>query len=116
MRVRLAGCRHEVEPFEEAQPDAFCGRCCGWGHIAPHCPAAASRCSLRKEGRQTSDHQCPVERCRAKRGHLCAHVVARCRNCFGPHLSQVNVCPAKKKARQLAKGWRLKLWYERKWG
>ena len=27
-------------------------------------------------------------------------------NCAGPHLSQANVCPVKKEARQLAKGWK----------
>ena len=26
--ARLAGLRHEVEPFEEARPDALCSRCC----------------------------------------------------------------------------------------
>ena len=53
-----------------------------------------------------ADHRRPVEGCRAKRGHPCPHVVARCRNCRGKHLSQANVSPAKKEARQVAKGWR----------
>ena len=35
--VHLLGRRYEVEAFEEARPDAFCSRCCRWGHIAPHC-------------------------------------------------------------------------------
>ena len=38
---------------------------------APHCPAAAPRCSLCKEERQTSDRRCPVEGCHVKRGHVC---------------------------------------------
>ena len=33
-------------------------------------------------------------------------MAVKCRNCSGPHLSQANVCPAKKEARQLPKGWR----------
>ena len=33
-------------------------------------------------------------------------MVARCRNCAGPHLPQANVCPVKAEARQSAKGWR----------
>ena len=32
--VGLLGRRHEVDAFEEARPDAFCGRCSGWG-ISP---------------------------------------------------------------------------------
>ena len=31
---------------------------------------------------------------------------ARCRNCSGPHLSQANVCPVKREAWRVAKGWR----------
>ena len=38
--------------------------------------------------------------------YACAHVVTRCRSCAGPHPSQANVCPVKKEARQLARGWR----------
>ena len=47
----LAGLRHEVEPFEEARPDAFCTPCCAWGHVIPQCPAAACRCALCGEAR-----------------------------------------------------------------
>ena len=32
---RLQDRRHEVEPFEEERLDAFCSRCCRWGHIGP---------------------------------------------------------------------------------
>ena len=71
--VRLAGLRHEVEPFEEARPDAFCSRCCAWGHVVPQCPAAVPWCALCREDHQTADHRCPVEGCRVKRGHACAH-------------------------------------------
>ena len=56
---RLAGLCHEADPFEEARPDAFFSRCCGWSHAAPHCPAVASRCSFCKEVHQISDHRCP---------------------------------------------------------
>ena len=57
----LVGVRHEVEPFEKGRQDAFCSRCCAWGHIAPQCPAADSRCALCREVHQTSGHRCPVE-------------------------------------------------------
>ena len=104
--VRLAGLRHEVEPFEEARPDAFCSRCCAWGHVAPQYPAAVPRCALCGEDHQTSDHRCPVEGCWAKRGQACAHVMARCRNFSGPHLHHANVCQVKREARRVARGWR----------
>ena len=39
--TRLAGLRHEVEPFEEARPGAFGSRCCAWGHVGPQCPVVA---------------------------------------------------------------------------
>lgn len=83
--VRLTGLRHVVEPFEEALPDAFCSWCCGWREHT------------------TSDHRCSTEGCRAKRDHACAHVVAKCRNCSGPHLSLANVFPAKREARQMVR-------------
>ena len=97
------GRQHEAEAFEEDRPDAFCSRCCAWGHIGPRCTAAVPRCSLYEEG-HTADHRCPAEGSRAKRGHPCPHVVARCKNCQGPHFSQANVCPTKREARQAAKG------------
>lgn len=37
--ARLAGRRHEVEPFEEPRPDAFCSRCYAWDHTVLHCTA-----------------------------------------------------------------------------
>ena len=104
--ARLAGLRHEAEPFEEVQPDTSCNRCCAWGHIAPQCPVAAPRCDLFGEGHQTADHQRPVERGSVKRGRACAHVVAKRMNCAGPHLSQANVWPVKGGGHRLAKGWR----------
>ena len=33
--AQLFGRRYEVDAYEEVRPDAFCSRCCGWGHIAP---------------------------------------------------------------------------------
>ena len=65
-----------------------------------------ARCALYREDHRTSDHRRPVEGCRVKQDHACTHVVANCRNCSGPHLSQANVCPVKKETHQLAKGWR----------
>ena len=44
--VRLFGRHYEVGAFEEAwRPDAFCGKCSGWGDVAPRCRAAAPRCA-----------------------------------------------------------------------
>ena len=66
--VRLLGRRYKVDPFEVAwRPDAFCNRCCGWKHIAPHCSAAAPRCALCAKDHLTTDHRCPVEGCKVGR-------------------------------------------------
>ena len=82
--VRLPGGRHEVEVYEEARPDAFCSRCSGWGHIAPHCEAAVPRCSICAGNHTTIDHRCPVEGRRAKKGRPCPHGTAECAGCGGP--------------------------------
>ena len=102
---RLAGLRHELEPFEGAWPDAFCSRCCAWGHVAPQCSAAVPQVRLLQGKPPGGRSSAPCRGYRVKRGHACAHVVARCRNCSGPHLSQANACPVKREARRLAKGW-----------
>ena len=44
--VRLFGARYDVDAHEEVRPNAFCSRYSGWGHIAPHCEAAAPKCSI----------------------------------------------------------------------
>ena len=49
------------------------------------------------------DHRCPVEGCRAGRGHGCSHTTTRC---VGPHGARADACAAKKEARQLAWRWR----------
>lgn len=54
------------------------------------------------------DNRCPVEERRARKGHPCAHVMAKRKNCRGPFLSQARVCPVRKEAQYLAKGWRLR--------
>ena len=68
--MRLVGRRHKAKLYEEERPgpDAFCCRCCVWGHIGPHCIAAAPRCSFCEEEHMTADHWDPVDRCRAKKG------------------------------------------------
>ena len=40
------------------------------------------------------------------KGRACAHTVARCRNCAGPHLSQANVCQVKREIRRPNREWR----------
>ena len=104
--ARLTDPRHEVEPFEEAQLGAFCSRCCAWGHTTPQCLAATPRWALCMEDHQTADHRRSVEGCRARWSHTSAHLVAKCRNCSGSQPSQASVCPVKKEARRVAKGWR----------
>ena len=63
--VRLLEQRCEVGAFEEAwRPDAFCGKCSEWGNIAPHCQAAAPRCSICAKDHQTIDHGRSVKGCK----------------------------------------------------
>ena len=82
--VRLLGRRYEVDAFVEARrPDAFCSRCSGWKHIAPHCLAAGPRCALCAKDHLTTDHRCPVEGCRVGKGHPCPHGAAKCTSCGG---------------------------------
>ena len=91
-----------VEPFREERPDAFCSRCCRWGHIGPGCraPPAAPRCSLCEGEHLTIDYRCPVAGYGAGRGHV------KCRNYKGPHPSRSREFPERKQARQSAAGWR----------
>ena len=103
---RLLGGKYKVAPFEEARPDALCGRCSVWGHVEPHCTAPAPRCSLCAEEHHTRDHKCSVKGCNVRKGAPCPHTVARCPRCKGSHFAQANVCKAKKDAQALARGWR----------
>ena len=103
--ARLFGRRYEVDAYEEVRLDAFCSRCCGWGHIAPHCKAAA-RCVVCAGDHTTNDHRCPVEGCRVGRSRPCPHGQTKCANCGGPHRARADACAAKKTALQLARGWK----------
>ena len=91
-------------------PTRSCGRipttvgAVGAGHVGPRCTAAAPNCALCEERHITADRRRPVESCRVGRGRPCPHGVAKCKNCGGPHLSQANACPEKRRARQEAGG------------
>ena len=105
--VRLLRRRYEVDAFEEARrPDAFCSRCSGWKHIAPHYLTAGPRCALCAKDHLTTDHRCPVEGCRVGKGHPCPHGAAKCTNCGGAHGARADACAAKREARLSARGWR----------
>ena len=105
--ARLLGHRYEVDAFKEAwRPDAFCSRCSGWKHIAPHCLAAAPSCALCAKDHLTTDHRCPVEGCRVGKGHPCPHGAAKCANCGGSYGARADACAAKREARLSARGWR----------
>ena len=104
--VRLFGVRYEVDAYEETRPNAFCSRCSGWGHVAPHCKTAAPRCSICARDHAETDHRCPVEGCKAGRGRPCPHGTAKCANCWGPHGARADACTAKREARGAARGWR----------
>ena len=103
--ARLFGRRYEVDAYEETRPDAFCSRCCGWGHIAPH-SSPSCRCAVCAKDHATNDHRCPVDGCKAGKGRPCPHGTTKCANCGGPHGSRADACTAKRSARQLARGWK----------
>ena len=57
--------------------------------------AAVPRCALGQavDGLPESRGEVPRQR-----GRACAHVVVKCSDCSGPHLSRANVCPVKTEA------------------
>ena len=81
--IRLLGARHDVDAYEEVRPNAFCSRCSGWGHIAPHCTATDSKCSICSGDHEATNHRCPVEGCKVGRSRPCPHGVVKCANCGG---------------------------------
>lgn len=105
--LRLAGRHYRVEAYEEARPDALCGRCCRWGHIEAYCNRDSPvRCAICAGRHATKEHGCRVEGCHGKKGRTCAHTTPKCTNCGGPHVAVADGCEAKRAARQEAKGWR----------
>ena len=104
--VRLFGVLYCVDAYEEVRPNAFCSRCSGWGHIAPHCEAAAPKCSICAKYHEEKNHRCPVEGCKVGRGRPYPHGTIKCANCGGPHGARADACAAKREARGEARGWR----------
>ena len=102
--VRLLGVRHDVDAYEEVQPNAFCTRCSGWGHIAPHCAATDPKCSICSGDHEATNHRCPVKGCKVGKGRPCAHGVVKFANCGGPHGARADACTAKREARVEARG------------
>ena len=104
--VRLLGVKHEVDAYEEVRPNAFCTRCSGWGHIAPHCSSTDPKCSICSGDHEATNHRCPVEGRKVGKGRPCPHGAVKCANCGGPHGARADACAAKRKARVEARGWR----------
>ena len=105
--VRAAGRHYQVEAFIEVRPDSICGACSGWGHGEHSCASpTAPRCALCAGEHRTVDHKCTVNECKAPRGSVCIHLIARCPNCKGPHSARSDQCPKKKEAQQKATGWK----------
>jgi hypothetical protein len=69
--IRLLGVKHDVDAYEEVRPDAFCTRCSGWGHIAPHCTSTDPKCSICSGDHEAMNHRCPVEGCKVGKGRPC---------------------------------------------
>ena len=105
--LRVAGRQYQVEAFVEVRPDSICGACSGWGHGEHNCSFPdMARCSLCAGLHRTADHKCSIKDCKASRGLVCTHLIAKCANCKGPHSARSDQCPKKKEALEQAKGWR----------
>lgn len=105
--ARAAGKHYQVEAFVEARPDTICGICSGWGHGEHNCSFPnMPRCALCAQQHKTADHTCPVQGCRATKGSVCSHLMAKCPNCKGPHGARSDQCPKKKEVQEKAQGWR----------
>ena len=95
-----------VDAYEEVRPNAFCSRCSGWGHIAPHCMATDPKCSICSRDHEATNHRCPVEGCKVGMGRPCPHGVVKCANYGGPHGARADAYAAKRESRGEARGWR----------
>ena len=104
--VRLFGARYDVDAYEEVRPNAFCSQCSGWGHIAPHCEAAAPKSSICAKDHEETNRRCPVEECEVGSGRPRPHGTTKCANCGGPHGAWADACAAEREARGEARGWR----------
>ena len=94
----------EIETFEGFRPDALCDASAAGGAIsgrgAPDTPAA-------QEEHRAGKHKCLVEECSAGKSQASPHAMAKFLNCRGSHMTQSDLYPKKKEARQAAKGWGL---------
>ena len=81
--LRLQGRHCDAETYEEIRPDVRCDHCSSWGHISSKCTRTTAICGRCAEEHATTDHRCPVEGCRVKKGHWCRH----CHNPLGLHVA-----------------------------
>lgn len=81
--------------------------CSGWGHGEHNClfPDMA-RCALCAGQHRTAEHKRNIKDCKAGRGSVCTHLIAKCANCKGPYGARSDQCPKKKAAQEQAKGWK----------
>ena len=86
------GCGFEVAPTK-SRPGELCGFCNGWVTPRRTAPKTPDASRARRNSAQFS----------GGKGQACAHAVAKCFDCRGPHTAQSDLCP-KKEAGQVAKG------------
>ena len=104
--IKLLGVKHDIDAYEEVRPNAFCSRCSGWGHIAPHCMTTDPKCSICSGDHEAMNHRCTVKGCKVGKGRPCPHGKVKCANCGGPHGARADACAAKREAQGEASGWR----------
>jgi hypothetical protein len=100
--IKAAGVWYRVEALTNAGPDSRCELCCGWGHIENKC-GNKPKCGYCSGNHRTSDHECNVVGCMAKRGSLCGHTLEKCPNCKGNHIAFSSRCAKKSEATKAAR-------------
>ena len=105
--LRILEKHYQAEAFIEVRPDTICGACSGWGHGEHNCAfPQMPRCALCAKLHRTADHECDTVGCKAPKGAVCVHLVAKCPNCKGPHGARSDSCPKKKEALEKERNWK----------
>ena len=105
--LRVLGKHYQAEAFIEVRPDTICGACSGWGHSEHNCAfPQMPRCALCARQHRTIDHECDTVGCKAPKGAVCVHLIAKCPNCKGPHGARSDSCPKKKEALEKGRNWK----------
>ena len=87
-RLFIAGISVRVEKLYSTAPTTQCSKCQTYGHLDSYCRKPPT-CRLCSESHATIQHYCSI--CKTK-GSKCPHLVPKCANCKGPHMSNHKTC------------------------